>query len=1673
MILYESDLEHRVIRKDKQGSKWEYSDKQGGRPSGDGWQRVDQRKHPRATKYLWVRPYSFVVQTMRADQRKPMIQKPTDLVSIDPRLGPALDVEVGNLINDFRNQLRKQFEYEKNPFLAGDRIRVSGKDGVFYVKGVNPTNNRIIAVSATDKDKTVSVSYDDATIDNDRGAMPWYFGDTVKIAAGAVDKKEAEGEIIGYDNHSNKVRVQIGTNSFEVFPEAIVGLRGKNGKILETAQKHLEENPNSFASPDAKRVMESLLRASLDGRMQVSVKEVIEDINASSGERLTEGQVRGTFAALSSIFKSGTNESVFYNPVLDRLHIEYGKLPIRLVCNMRDVKNTHKSFGWKNLTSDNMVETYARVGQKVKLPEDMTDQDGQPLREGRIRRIVGNKVEVVSRGTTRMVYMGDITDAAGRELLPDPTDPAAFGSLNKNAFWLLRDREWARDYKPGDIVSVTQLLQDPAGDKMNAGEFAKVIDTTTDGRLLIKTDKGVKLSVSPRQVRQNRKVANLWQLEDRVKLDPTPVYGTMTVIGDKPNEQARLGVGGERKHKFLEMHFDTGDAYQKMEQELFSAIVDNRATMNQTRAIMAMGEDVENRESKTLVPNKTLMDIIRRLYPTASTFMITRDLKRFPNVGSAVPGGPLPTDEGDLTKALRSNIWDTQPVRNTKNVKQYRDYYEPKSLLQPGWYFDDEMGEFRPAPQAKREPVGKFDFLNPFGDNPPANTRTFSPAEIDHMQRHTPVSLRIIIDPTPADIKARYGVVHSIPHVMRELGGHKEPPKGAFHGEDMSWDHRIKVSSDGVNMYVNVGKELMNATSAKFHAPNGQPLTLHQVVTMPITHKYTAWQDKHTKDQFAGMLLQSSLLSYDRVNKRYQARLSNYDEVHEFLSEFFSKDVYDNAAFEEDTDGAFCYRVGDRKLGDVARKYEASYKNQSAKPSPVEADKALGDGFAWKMMGYDGDDATEDEREAFVERDYQRETRDFLLNNPKTLLANDQGTGKSGVILAAIKGRMNQGQVKKALLVVPANLVTTSWPDEVRLWCRDQKMIDAIRKNKRLSPQEREKALQGIEPSLNYQLLTSRTKEEFFDSVLRDGEEPVLGIASYDMAVLHSKELQRAGFDMVVLDEAQNIKSGDTAKRQGSKRSQTIKDMFTDVPYKIAATGTPVENSAEDLHSIVEWLNPSILGPAEQFMQDFVETDYVDTPDGKRPVSVAIKNPVALHERLSGVLKRYTKDYLREREQQKIRDDKLSKGETFDPSLDFGSIAPKYRYPAVTLTPDGKLEYAKIQRPSEHAIDPDLAMPIDLSNPRALDPENPRKYEKYLAAVSEANRHYASLYAGSSRMKDKYGGSLNSKATTMLIRMQQVLNDPSILAQDPAFADNPLFNDPDMPNPKFDRLVKILDEHDRKPLNIDHTVLSYNPLKPISRLNKRENRERALTTRGKTIIFCQTVEAMKSLQRRLEKDPKYRGRLAFYAGTTSIGELSGKSGAGKKQQQAVYNRFKHDPNVDILIANDAAQTGLSIPQADLVVNYEMNWNPQAMEQRVDRAHRMGLGRSNQHRPVTAIDLITARTVEEKKVRAHAFRRELFKAMIEPQEARGGKEERKRRILIDTEKIGKGLAPALHGENPAAIMEDIIRDNPEMSEVLAMSEQRILRMNQAKRAATINKKHNQQRKVGLVSRLFGW
>jgi non-specific serine/threonine protein kinase len=88
-----------------------------------------------------------------------------------------------------------------------------------------------------------------------------------------------------------------------------------------------------------------------------------------------------------------------------------------------------------------------------------------------------------------------------------------------------------------------------------------------------------------------------------------------------------------------------------------------------------------------------------------------------------------------------------------------------------------------------------------------------------------------------------------------------------------------------------------------------------------------------------------------------------------------------------------------------------------------------------------------------------------------------------------------------------------------------------------------------------------------------------LVVTTYALALRDQETLEAIEWHRIVLDEAQNIKTRD------AKQTRAIRALRA--RHRVALTGTPVENRLSELHSIIDFLNPGLLGSASSFREQF------------------------------------------------------------------------------------------------------------------------------------------------------------------------------------------------------------------------------------------------------------------------------------------------------------------------------------------------------------------------------------------------------------------------------------------------------------------------------------------------------
>ena len=100
--------------------------------------------------------------------------------------------------------------------------------------------------------------------------------------------------------------------------------------------------------------------------------------------------------------------------------------------------------------------------------------------------------------------------------------------------------------------------------------------------------------------------------------------------------------------------------------------------------------------------------------------------------------------------------------------------------------------------------------------------------------------------------------------------------------------------------------------------------------------------------------------------------------------------------------------------------------------------------------------------------------------------------------------------------------------------------------------------------------------------------------------------------------------------------------------------------------------------------------------------------------------------------------------------------------------------------------------------------------------------------------------------------------------------------------------------------------------------------------RRKLIVFTEARDTLEYLADRI------RTRLGRPEAVVVI-----HGGVGRSDRRRAVEAFMHDPQVVVMVANDAAGEGVNLQRAHLMVNYDLPWNPNRLEQRFGRIHRIG------------------------------------------------------------------------------------------------------------------------------------
>jgi len=192
-------------------------------------------------------------------------------------------------------------------------------------------------------------------------------------------------------------------------------------------------------------------------------------------------------------------------------------------------------------------------------------------------------------------------------------------------------------------------------------------------------------------------------------------------------------------------------------------------------------------------------------------------------------------------------------------------------------------------------------------------------------------------------------------------------------------------------------------------------------------------------------------------------------------------------------------------------------------------------------------------------------------------LADDMGLGKTIQLLALLAAeRELDDKPGPTLLVCPMSVVG-NWQHESRRFT----------------------------PGLRVYLHHGPTRVDADELASRDDVDLV--VTSYGVLARDVDGLSATDWWRVVLDEAQAVKNPTTAQAQAVRRLRA--------PRRVALTGTPIENRLAELHSIMRFLNPGLLGTAASFQRRFAVPIERSGDDEARQALRALTKPFVLRRR--------------------------------------------------------------------------------------------------------------------------------------------------------------------------------------------------------------------------------------------------------------------------------------------------------------------------------------------------------------------------------------------------------------------------------------------------------------------------
>lgn len=422
-------------------------------------------------------------------------------------------------------------------------------------------------------------------------------------------------------------------------------------------------------------------------------------------------------------------------------------------------------------------------------------------------------------------------------------------------------------------------------------------------------------------------------------------------------------------------------------------------------------------------------------------------------------------------------------------------------------------------------------------------------------------------------------------------------------------------------------------------------------------------------------------------------------------------------------------------------------------------------------------------------------------------------------------------------------------------------------------------------------------KEKLKKGKFNPFESKKVVICSFHFAKAQADMLSRVQWDLVVIDEAHRLRN---AYRQSNVIGRAIREAVR--PYKkVLLTATPLQNSLMELFGLVGIVDEHVFGSEDAFRSRFVRND-----EGA--------DFTELRERFAPVIQRTLRRQVK-------------------------GISYTNRIP-ITIQFEPTEEEQRLYDQVSDYLRRDL-----------------------MHAIPNGQRHLFTMIMRKILASSSF--AIGATLESLIKRLEKTLKERAPLNLDEALEDYEdiatLLDELEAGNDADERLTQEEAENIEHELNelkayrdlalsIEHNAKGDNLTEA---LNQGFAKLKELGAERKAIIFTESRRTQEYLFRQLEAQG-YKGKVLLFNGTNNDerSKLIYKSWMQRHEgsemitgsktadmRQALVDHFRD--SAEIMIATEAAAEGINLQFCSMIVNYDLPWNPQRIEQRIGRCHRYG------------------------------------------------------------------------------------------------------------------------------------